>query len=116
MMRHRPPDRRPSVTRQVLWQRDDHAHLFAVTIGFDPETAAPLEVFAGGKTGSDMAAVISDACVLISIALQLGADPADLGHSLLKLPSARSAADHHASPLGAIVAAVATEITGEPAA
>lgn len=114
-MRTKLPPRRPSVTRDIIWLTDHAEHRFTVTIGFNPETGQPLEVFAGGKTGSDMAHVIADACVLVSLALQHGALPGVLGASLQKVP--RLALGDNvcapASPVGAIVAALASIERGE---
>lgn len=106
--RARLPARRPSVSRAVVWSNGRAEHRFHATVGFCPQTGRALEVFAGGKTGSDMAHVICDACVLISIALQHGASARALAHSLLKmplvLPGGEGAAP--ASPVGAIVQAL----------
>ena len=106
MTRQSLPHRRPSVTRDIIWQRGDGGHVLTVTIGFDPATAAAREVFAGGRAGSDLAAVIAESCVLVSLALQRGARAEDLSHSLLRVPSLTGGPDTHASPIGAIVAAV----------
>ena len=97
------------MTREVVWQTDHAEHRFTVTIGYCPATGRPLEVFAGGKAGSDMAHVIGDACVLVSIALQHGALPGALGASLLKVPRPAHGENFcaPASPVGAIVDALA---------
>lgn len=67
---------------------------------------AALEVFAsGGKVGSDVEALIDDACVLASLALQAGYSAAELHARLGREGIDANAA--HASLLGAIVAAAA---------
>jgi hypothetical protein len=48
MTRNRLPGRRPSVGFLTEWQ----GHEFAVTVGIDPASGAPLEVFANAKRGA----------------------------------------------------------------
>lgn len=73
----------------------------AVTVGFD-DAAMPREVFATGpKEGSDMAHTLSDACIVISVALQHGIPPDALARSLGTVPGWDG--DQPASPLGAIL-------------
>ena len=56
-MTRRPlPDRRPNVTRRAEW----NGHSFTVTIGLDPDTAAPVEVFADTERGGDMAPTLAE--------------------------------------------------------
>lgn len=98
------PARRPSVTRAVTIADRP----VAVTVGFYLD-GRPGEVFADGpKEGSQMQAVLSDACVLISIALQHGLSPAALAHSLGRSPAPWLGEDATvwASPIGAILEAV----------
>mgnify|MGYP003403404761 FL=1 len=73
------PDRRPSITvPQALGPME-----FSTTISFYPDTGLPGEVFADGqKEGSVMAHLLSDACVVVSIALQHGIPPEALAKSL----------------------------------
>lgn len=57
-----------------------------VTIGYDL-AGVPREVFASGpKEGSDVLHVLSDACVVISIALQHGITAAGLARSMGTVP------------------------------
>ncbi len=107
--RQKLPARRPSITRDVIWQRAQGEHRFTVTIGFDPETADVREVFASGPRGSEMDATISDACIVLSHLLQHGADIEALAASMLKVSAPSSGGDLmlHASVLGAIVETVA---------
>jgi hypothetical protein len=105
MTRERLPDRRPSETRAVAWR----GGALAVTAGFDPATGAVREVFASGyRFGSDLQATIDDACVIVSIALQHGARPAELRRSLGTVPALGDAGpgEEPASVLGAIVGAL----------
>jgi ribonucleoside-diphosphate reductase alpha chain len=65
--RARLPNRRPAVTESL--EAGDQS--FTATIGFDPATGQPREVFlAGAKGGSALAAILADAAVVISVALQ----------------------------------------------
>lgn len=107
------PQRRPSVTREVTLA----GRPVAVTVGFYLD-GRPGEVFADGpKEGSQMQSVLSDACVLISIALQHGLTPADLAHSLGRSPAPwlGEGATVWASPVGLILDVVrASEAEARP--
>lgn len=95
MPRERLPNRRPSETRTVEY----HGTRFELTIGFRPGPGAPVpaEVFCrSAKPGSDLDQLLDDASVIVSLALQHGADPAAIGRSLGRLH------DQPASVLGAI--------------
>lgn len=93
------PTRRPSETIATAWG----GHPFTVTIGFDPATCQPREVFADTAKGGQMQATIADDCVLVSIALQHGI-PAP-AKSLSRVPDlfAGGDADLPGSPIGVIV-------------
>lgn len=100
------PHRRPSETREV----EHNGHRFTVTVGFDLEARA-REVFAdGAKIGTDLAHVISDACVVVSLALQHGCPPELLPKSMGLIPDVARGEDatRPASILGAIAGVVAT--------
>lgn len=101
------PTRRPNATRAVQWD----GHEFSVTIGYDPATVRPAEVFCDVPKGGQMAATLADACVLISIALQHGIAPADLAKSLGRVPVlwGDEGATQPASPLGAVIEAMQAE-------
>ncbi len=61
---------------------------FTVCVGFDPVTGQPRELFLdGGKQGSQVDALLSDAATAISIALQYGVPPAALAKSVGRLPN-----------------------------
>lgn len=102
------PTRRPNVTTAAAWQ----GHALTVTIGFDPETGAPAEVFVNTDKGGDMQAALADASVVLSIALQHNIAPADLGKSLGRVPVlwGDEGATQPASPLGAVVEAIIAEV------
>ena len=60
---------------------------YTICVGYD-FAGMPREVFVDGpKHGSDMQATLSDACILASIALQYGAQPFELRHSLGMVPA-----------------------------
>lgn len=98
------PNRRPSEAIATAWQ----GHPFSVTVGIDPRTGKPAEVFADTEKGGQMQATIADACVLISIALQHGVGPQALAKSLSRVPDLISGAgaDLPGSPIGAIIAII----------
>ena len=61
---------------------------FTACIGFDPDTGQPRELFLnGGKEGSQVDALLSDAATAISIALQYGVPPSALAKSIGRLPN-----------------------------
>ncbi len=104
------PNVRSNITRAVEWS----GHAFTVTIGFDPTTWQPAEVFADAGKGGDMHVTIADACVWASLLLQFGATPEDLRRSLGEVPvlGAAKGTVGPASPLGAIAEAIAAEVRG----
>lgn len=57
---------------------------FYLTIGFDPSTSKPCEVFyaEGFRSGSDLEFLVIDACIVISVALQHGIEPSAMAKSL----------------------------------
>ena len=73
--------------RRALTVDLDHGgQRFAVTIGFD-HAGEVREVFAGSsRVGTQIDHILADACVVISLALQFGARPADLDRSLGRVP------------------------------
>lgn len=93
------PNRRPNETIATDWD----GHAITVTVGFDPATGDPVEVFADVLKGGQMQAVLSDTCVLASIALQHGVPVEALGKSLARVPDMRGG-EVPASPVGAVVA------------
>lgn len=76
--RRRLPNRRPSANVDLT-----HAGIeFVVTIGYD-RMARPAEIFCRARRPDSHADLIADdASVLLSLALQHGIAPGDLGHSI----------------------------------
>ncbi len=84
-VRRRLPNRRPSEIRALTVGN----HTFTATIGFDPATGRPREIFlSGAKDGTEMAAILDDASVVISISLQHGISAAALAKSVARVPLA----------------------------
>lgn len=85
--RERMPDRRPNQTRELTWaESDGQATTYTITIGFRLNGTS-AEVFCdGAKTGSAMQALLADACVVVSLALQHGIEPSALVHSMAREP------------------------------
>jgi ribonucleoside-diphosphate reductase alpha chain len=103
--RTRLPDRRPSITREVEWRTGR----WTVTVGIDRD-GRPREVFAdGAKEGSGMAAILSDACVVISIALQAGVPVEALSRSLGEEVDQRTGVLAPASIIGLIVSLIESD-------
>ncbi len=81
--RKRLPNRRPSHTETL----EVAGQTFMATVGFDPEDGRPREVFlAAGKEGSLINAMLADAAVAISVALQHGVTAQALAKSIGRLP------------------------------
>lgn len=98
------PHRRRNETRTIQHREQP----IEVTVGFDAE-GQPREVFATGpREGSDMQHVLSDACVLISLALQHDIAPVALAKSLGTVPAFNDGEEVEApaSPIGAILRVV----------
>ena len=82
--RRRLPNRRPHEVHELK----HHDEVYQVGVGRDPDDNAILEVFVTGpKLGSHMRAVLDDASILASLALQGGATPADLAKSMSREPT-----------------------------
>lgn len=106
MTRQPLPNRRQNTTVEVEWRSGDNTHAFTVTVGCDA-AGQPREVFCSHAKG-DLAAMLADICVLISIGLQWGIPPADLAKSLGRVPAWVNGVETEApaSPVGAILAVV----------
>jgi hypothetical protein len=77
------------------------------TIGFD-QAGRPKELFlVGSKPGSDLAFLLEDAAISISISLQHGISARALAASMSRVPSASGAAPHPASLIAAALDLVA---------
>ncbi len=81
--RKRLPNRRPSHTEAL----EVAGQTFTATVGFDPMDGRPCEVFlTAGKEGSLINAMLADAAVTISVALQHGIPAQSLAKSIGRLP------------------------------
>ena len=111
--RHRLPNRRMAETHELALD----GMTLTATIGFDA-AGRPAEVFlSGGKNGSGLSAILEDASVTISIALQCGIRASDLGRSVGRLPETIDGpATVPASPIGAALDLIAgyEGATGNP--
>lgn len=87
-MRQRLPNRRECVTEEIEVARPGAMPAsYLATIGF--EGAAPREIFlTGAKAGTEMAAILSDAAVALSVALQCGVPVTALAHSVARTEEA----------------------------
>jgi len=76
------PNRRHHTALSVAWQAGAQQAKAEVGIGFD-DAGRVFEVFADGqKTGSQMEALLDDACILMSFLLQSGWRIADVAEKL----------------------------------
>jgi hypothetical protein len=98
MTRTKLPERRASETRKITIRfADSKEQKILITIGFD-DAGEPKEVFcADFKAGSDLHALVMDACIVVSRCLQHGDEATDLVAAMCEGPSL----------IGFIVAAVA---------
>ncbi len=95
MTRHVLPIRRRSETTEF-----SHAGLsFKLSVGFRPSSGEIAEIFlSSSKVGSPIEALARDAAILVSIALQHGAELAKIRHALTR--------DHDGGPATLIGAAL----------
>jgi hypothetical protein len=94
MTRQRLPDRRPAETFDLEYD----GQRFTVTVGFYWDER-PGEVFTHGiRTGSNLDALLADACVLVSCLIQHGIEPTELARSMGRLGNADPA-----SIIGAVI-------------
>ncbi len=81
--RSRLPNRRPALTQDLRVGE----HRFTASVGFD-EHDRPKEIFLdGAKDGTDLAAILDDASVVLSVALQFGIPATALARSVARLPA-----------------------------
>ena len=105
------PDRRPGTNVEITHKVPNEPgrdRKYSVTFGFDPKTYDVREIFIWPqRTGADLDAVITDACIGISHALQRGASIADLASAFgqLRPEGAPDGEYPPASPLGTILRA-----------
>jgi hypothetical protein len=87
MTRQRLPDRRPAETVEL----EHNGSRFTVTIGFYPD-GRPGEVFTHGmRSGSNLDALLADACVVVSCLIQHGVEPHEIASSMGRLGNAEPA-------------------------
>lgn len=96
--RHRLPNRRSSVTQDIVVGNMS----LTASVGFDSE-GRPREIFlSGAKDGGGLAAILEDASVAISVALQHGIPATALAKSIARIPeNLEGPAIKPASPIGA---------------
>lgn len=102
------PTRRPNATVMVRWRQHD----LAVTVGFDA-AGLPREVFAhGARVGSDMQALLDDACTGLSVAMQQGASAWLMGKSMGSAPVMHDADGAHepVSLFGVVMGLLRSEV------
>jgi hypothetical protein len=94
MTRQRLPNRRPAETVEL----EHNGSRFTVTIGFYPD-GRPGEVFTHGmRSGSNLDALLADACVVVSCLIQHGVEPREIASSMGRLGNAEPA-----SIIGAVI-------------
>jgi hypothetical protein len=94
MTRQRLPNRRPA----EIVELEHNGSRFTVTIGFYPD-GRPGEVFTHGiRSGSNLDALLADACVVISCLIQHGVEPGEIASSMGRLGNAEPA-----SIIGAVI-------------
>lgn len=78
------PGRRRGVNERVVHVRSDGTELKVfVTANFSPESGRVAEVFsANTMSGSDIEAMMTDACILMSLCLQAGVSLAEIVEKL----------------------------------
>ena len=82
--RTRLPNRRPLITETLIVG----GQAIEAFVGFDPATGRPRELYlTGAKDGTDLAAILDDASVVLSVALQHGVAPTALVRSVARLPA-----------------------------
>ena len=103
--RQRLPNRREQVTESIAVGNA----AYEVSVGFDPESQTPKEVFlTGAKAGTDMAFILADAAVVISIALQHGVPVELFAEAVSRVPDTfEGPATRAASVIGAALDLVA---------
>lgn len=77
-MRTNLPTRRPNITAKVGHNNE----IYLITFGFDTEDTIREVFCADPRVGTDIHALLTDACILISIYLQSGGEPELLVTSL----------------------------------
>ena len=91
--RRRLPNRRAAVTESIEFAGSNgHVTRHEATLGFDA-IGRPKEIFLfGARDGSDMAAVLADTAVALSVALQHGVSAQSMAASIGRVPLADGSA------------------------
>ena len=108
--RRKLPNRRPNVSIEF----ETEGRAYTVTVGLDPSTAQPREIFiSDAKAGSGMDATLNDASILASLALQFGRTPQELAAAMSRLGALHQPLEgaQPASPLGAALDILCRETT-----
>src|SRR5437763_733303 len=71
--------------RTVTLALNHDGQAYAVALGYDPAGRVREVFISGSKTGSTLAGLLDDAAIVISLALQHGADPRALPNSMGQL-------------------------------
>ena len=102
--------RRRSETRKIAWvspaNQNGWPQTIYITIGFDAHGITPREIFydSGYKSGSDMEALISDVCILLSIVIQHdGVNLEAFSKSLSSETNERTKAEDMGSIVGVLI-------------
>src|SRR4051812_38420431 len=90
--RRRLPNRREAITESIEFRASDGRIVrYEATVGFD-ELGRPKEVFLfGSKDGTDMAGVLADTAVVLSVALQHGVSAQAMAASIGRVAPADGA-------------------------
>lgn len=101
------PNRRQSVTEKITYRSasgGEHEYL----VSFGLHDGCVMECFASGdKPGSDMQALLNDACIAISVLLQYGTSADAIASMFGENRAEGEISGPPASPLGAIARAAA---------
>ena len=101
--RIRLPNRRSTITTDLVVGQ----HVMKASVGFD-QSGAPKEIFLTGvKDGSQLAAILDDTAVAISVALQWGVPARALSASISRSPAIPGAVPTAASLIGAALDLIA---------
>lgn len=95
-MREMLPQRRRSITFTLQWKGLKAPHL--ITVGHYDDGRIGEVFIGGGKSGEEVEAIARDGAVLLSIALQMGADLDSIVHALT-----RDSQNQPLSVVGAVV-------------
>ena len=106
-MRNKLSDRRRAATQKVLHRNALGAEEeYLVTFGFDGEGTIREVFCADPRVGSDMHALLTDGCILISIYLQTGGEPERLVKSMGENRAEGESGGPPSSVFGAVARAI----------